>query len=431
MAPPPGPLAFDIPLYPWYLSQSIDRKAAFVRVLAAETVALGEAGIEGDVQTIVQGALGLAGIGDRLGAAMAAIGETDPSFGIRDVSQLLPVEGAVRDTIFGFVVWHESSVSESRKTASELEQLVGRVKGLGTTAVKFANELASRSGASKEALGKEQYEPVVNVWADLDQSMSTLRSVADQAQTEAAALGAMADQIRAGGPPALDGHWAGVKTATDDAQRVASGIGASLDALLASNAVFADLTNALRSFAASVDTLEAARGDAAGMLHVPWTVLKDDVDLMSWLDERVLGDEAGVYPESTKERIGGALSLVVEADALLAERAVEHISTVVAGAVDRLEDRYRTLEGYRKEDPQRRRDEAIQKADARMRDDLDLQSALISARAARAALAAGASSRAAGSRSEHDALVHFKNAWLHALSGGASAGRALAAGGSK
>lgn len=430
-APAPGQLTFDVPLYPWYLRQSIDRKSAFVQVLAGETVALGEAGIEGDVQTIVQGALGLAGIGDRLGAAMAAIGETDPSFGIPDVSQLMPVEGAVRDTIFGFVVWHESSVSESRKTASNLEQLVGRIRSLGNAAVKLANELAARSGASKEALGREQYEPVVNAWADLDQSMSNLREVADQAQTEASALGALAGQIRAQGSPALDAQWAGVIAATDEAQRLASGIGGSLDALLASNAVFADLTNALRSFAASVDALEAAQNDAAGMLHIPWTVLKDDVDLVSWLDQRVLGDSGGVYPEPTKQHIGGALALVVEADALLAERAVEYASTAVAAAADKIEDHYRKLEGYRKEDPQRRRDDAIEKAAARMRDNMDVQSALISAREARAALAAGRSSQAAGPRSEHGALVHFKNAWLHALNGGASAMRALTAGGVK
>ncbi len=103
----------------------------------------------------------------------------------------------------------------------------------------------------------------------------------------------------------------------------------------------------------------------------------------------------------------------------------------MAGAADKLESRYRTVEGYRREDPQRKRDDAVRKADGRMRDNLDLQSALISAREARAALAAGRASQAAGSRSEHAAIVHFKNAWLHALGAGASAERALTAGGVK
>jgi hypothetical protein len=322
-------------------------------------------------------------------------------------------------------------VSESRNTATDLERLVGRVRALGNTAVGLANELATRSGASKDAIGREQYEPVVNAWADLDQSMSNLRDVTDQVQTEASALGELAARIRADGPPALDGQWAGVIGATDDAQRISSGIGASLDALLASNAVFADLTNALRSFAASVDALEAAQSDQAGMLLVPWTTLKDDVDLVAWLDERVLGDAQGVYPEPTKQHVGAGLALIVEADGLLAERAVEYASTVVAGAADKLESHYRTLEGYRREDPQRKRDEAARNADDRMRDNQDLQSALISAREARAALAAGRVSQAAGSRSEHAALVHFKNAWLHALGAGASVERALTAGGVK
>ena len=87
VAPAPGPLAFDIPLYPWYLRQAVDEKSAFVRVLAAETVALGESGIGGDVQSIVQGALGLAADGDRMSAQMATIGDIEPSFGIKDVSQ--------------------------------------------------------------------------------------------------------------------------------------------------------------------------------------------------------------------------------------------------------------------------------------------------------------------------------------------------------
>jgi hypothetical protein len=430
-APDPGQLPFDVPLYPWYLQQSIDRKSAFVQVLAAETVALGEAGIEGDVQTIVQGALGLAGIGDRLGATMASIGETDPSFGIRDVSQLLPVEGAVRDTVFGFVVWHESSVSPSRKTAADLERLVGRVRALGNEAVRLANDLAARSGASKDAVGREQYEPVVNAWADLDKSMTDLRDVAEQAQEQASALGALVGTIRADGPPSLDAPWAGVIADTDEAQRIARGIGVSLDALLASNAVFADLTNALRSFAASVSALDAAQNDDAGMLHVPWTAFKDDVDLVAWLGQRVIADTAGVYPEPTKQHIAAALHLIVEADELLAERGVEYASASIAGAVDKLDDRYRKLEGYRKEDPQRKRDEVVQKADARMRENLDIQAALISAREARAALAAGMSSQEAGPHFERDALVHFQNAWLHSLNGGASATRALAAGGAR
>jgi conjugal transfer/entry exclusion protein len=429
VAPAPGPLAFDIPLYPWYLRQAVDEKSAFVRVLAAETVALGESGIGGDVQSIVQGALGLAADGDRLSAQMATIGDIEPSFGIKDVSQLLPVEGAVRDTIFGFVVWHESSVSESRETAADLERLVGRVKALGVTAARLAGDLASKTASSKTAVGREQYDPVVNAWAELDQTITQLRDTADQAQEQASALGSLAAGIREQAPPSLDAEWAGVLATTNEAQRLASGIGASLDALIASNAVFADLTNALKSFAASVTALEAAPVEADGLARIPWTLFKDDVDLVAWLDQRVIRDTAGVYPEATKRRIADGLRHVVVADGLLAERAVEYGSTAVAGTADRVEAHYLTIEGYRRGDPQRKRDEATQKAADRMRENMDLQSSLISAREARAALAAGRASQAAGAGSEYQALVHFKNAWLHALNGGDSGLRALAAAG--
>ena len=430
-APPPGPLAFDVPLYPWYLEEAVKGKSDFVGVLAAEAVSLGEAGVGGDVQAIVQSALGLAGVGDRLNALMVSIGELDPSFGIPDVSQLLPVEGAVRDTIFGFVVWHESSVSESRKMASDLERLVALMRGRGTEAVGLANELASRSGASKDAMGREDYEPAANTWADLDRYVTALNTAADAAEADAAELGTLAARIRAYQARSIDAEWASVVAATGDATRLAQEMRASLGALVASNAVFADLTNALKSFAASVDALGAVQADEAGMAYVPWTTLKDDVDVVAWLNEKVLTDEAGVYPEGTKARIGAGLGSVVKADGLLAERAVEHASTAVAAAADRLEAHYRKLEGYTASASSREKREATEKAAERMLESAEMQSALTSAREARAALAAGRASEAAGRGSEHDALVHFKNAWLHALNAGASAGQALSAAGAK
>jgi hypothetical protein len=178
-----------------------------------------------------------------------------------------------------------------------------------------------------------------------------------------------------------------------------------------------------------VTALEAAPVEADGLARIPWTLFKDDVDLVAWLDQRVIRDTAGVYPEATRRRIADGLRHVVVADGLLAERAVEYGSTAIAGAADRVEAHYLTIEGYRKGDPQRKRDEAMQKAADRMRENLDLQSSLISAREARAALAAGKASQAAGAGSEYQSLVHFKNAWLHALNGGDSGLRALAAAG--
>ncbi|MBM3308277.1 MAG: hypothetical protein FJY74_08125 [Candidatus Eisenbacteria bacterium] len=426
-APPPGPLAFDVPLYPWYLREVTNLKAEFIQVLAAEVMALGEAGIEGDVQSIAQGARAFSGVGERLVAAMAAIGNADPSFGIPDVSQLLPVEGAVRDTIFGFVAWHESSASESRKTSATLKRRVGRLGALGASAGRIGTALSARSDASKAAMSREEYEPMASAWLDLDRLVSELTTVADQAQEEASALGDLAVALRAQSPSALAQPWAAVKTITDDALRWASQVDGSVDALLAANAVFADLTTALRTAAATQQALEAVEVEATGVAHIPWTVLRDDAELVVWLNRQVLDEGRTAYPAETKRRIGAGLALVVEAERLLAERATEYASAAVAGAADRLEDHYKAVEGYRKEDSQRRRDEAVQRAAVRMRNNMLMQSALLSARESRAALAAGRSAAMPMSRYGQDAIGHFRNAWLHALSSGDAALRALAA----
>jgi hypothetical protein len=186
----------------------------------------------------------------------------------------------------------------------------------------------------------------------------------------------------------------------------------------------------------SVDALRAAP-DADGNLYIPWAVMKNDWELAHDLRGRVIGESAGqaatgehdgeyvgqAATQQTKARIGALLVHQVDANAILAERAVEHTSTSVAEAVDTLEEFYLDRAGYSDDLKDRRKAKVFQEVDGKLRENLELGSAKISIKSARAALALGRAYDARGAGSEIDALHNYMNAWLHCLNAGAAAQR--------
>jgi hypothetical protein len=116
----------------------------------------------------------------------------------------------------------------------------------------------------------------------------------------------------------------------------------------------------------------------------------------------------------------------VQANSILAERAVEHMSTVVSSAIDALEEIYLREGGYSNELSENRRRDIFEDADRKLRENLDLATAKIAAKEARASVARGRQHTAGGTYV--DALYHYHNAWLHSLNAGASALRAVRAG---
>ncbi|MFH1865821.1 MAG: hypothetical protein ABIK85_08050, partial [Candidatus Eisenbacteria bacterium] len=198
---------------------------------------------------------------------------------------------------------------------------------------------------------------------------------------------------------------------------------------------------------ASVDALSAPPA-ADGYLYIPWTVMRSDWELARDLTERVLegprdepaggehgDDHAGhehaylgdAMGEEARARIGALLGDQVEANAMLAERAVEHMSTHVARAEDALEKLYYEREGYSDGLDEKRKSAVLQQVDRDLRQSMDLVAAKMSARAARDAFDRGLAHDALGAGGEVDALYNYNNTWLHCLNAGASAQRATGA----
>jgi hypothetical protein len=147
MPPPSGELTYDIPLPAWLVDAVTKLKLEFAEGLAAETVALADQRMAGDVSSLTDTPNELAAVGQRIDATMSRMGTIDSSFGISGLSQLLTADGAVRDTLFGFVVWHESAQGQSRKVAADLERTVNTMVELGRSAKTQASQL---SGSARQ-----------------------------------------------------------------------------------------------------------------------------------------------------------------------------------------------------------------------------------------------------------------------------------------
>jgi hypothetical protein len=205
-----------------------------------------------------------------------------------------------------------------------------------------------------------------------------------------------------------------------------------------------------------------------GMAYIPWTVMRDDWRLVDELEHRILGgseaqdggqaegaghsegehveaaeaaghegDEHGHSHEisgvkeitgatdETRRNIRALYAYQVEANGILAERAVSHTSMVVGRAVDRLEDFYKAEEDYDPSEDERHQREALAKVDESLRENLPLASARMSAAGGRAALIEGDKEAEGGTGHEIDALYQYYNAWLHSINAGSSAQRAV------
>ncbi|MEA3409544.1 MAG: hypothetical protein U9Q95_04275, partial [Candidatus Eisenbacteria bacterium] len=141
-----------------------------------------------------------------------------------------------------------------------------------------------------------------------------------------------------------------------------------------------------------------------------------------------VGDAA---TEQAKARISALFVHQVDANAMLAQRAIEHTSTLVAEAMDTLEQLYTDRAGYSDDLNAKRKEKVFEQVDEDLRENMELMSAKMSARAARAALALGRTYDARGAGSEVDALYSYNNAWLHCLNAGAAAQRSTGTASSK
>ena len=438
VAPLPGKLDYDIPLQPWLAEAVAALRLEFVDGVSAEARALEDRALPARGETLRMRAEDVAALAVALREAVLDVGDIDASFGITGVSRLPAVEGAIRDTVLGFMVWYESSDGEGMQVALMLDGLVGRIAAIQPAMEHFAAAVAEQMaggyqvepaahghhGRHGHASKEEQPPPKADPMDDL---LNVLDGLAAEARLAAEPLQGAIDEVRGDATPGSDlrAAW---DVASDTTRRFSEACQAVTDAVASFRKARGEvrvLLNAADGVEMSVDELLEGGGDGPGPLHISWEVLDGDISIVQHLKIGVFSSDSGACPDDMKERVSGLLQKIVAADRTLAERAVEYTSARVGSAADQVEAHYRGQFDYDPSASQGDRDDRIAKVDAALRGNLELQSALVGAGAARAALVAGREYEAAGFCSENKAIIQYKYAWIHALNAGASAVRAV------
>ncbi len=429
-APPEGELAFDIPLNGCLVERVVTLKTEFVRGVASSAVEVAsEHGME-NAETVVDAAGELSAVANRISASVAVIGEADPTFGIDGVSPLMPAQGAVRDTLFGLVVWHETVTGRSRDIATDLELVVRALGDLGNRSLRMGRDI-DRGTAPVEGDGGVDYVQVAENTASVMNAIAELEFVAAEAESAAVRLEQIVWDIRDGRGvdkgSRVDEEWEKVQSATSEVRRLAARITPAVTTLEGANSTFVGLMYAVNGMSDHVSMIEGLQADERGMHRLPWDAMRTDIAIVEPLKVDVIGpaEEAGSYPQEALDEVKGLLEPVVESNRLLAERAIEYATTQVAMHEDRIVATYRGVVGYADAASDRDRQSALEQVDVLLRSNMELQSALSAARSAREWYADGIVKQMSGYCSENKALIAYKNAWLHALNAGAAAQRAL------
>jgi hypothetical protein len=417
---------YDIPVPSWVARVSTDLKKEFVVGVARQAVNLAEARATGDVQLLAQTADQLADVADRIDGTMSSIGSIDSSFGITGVSRLLTAEGAVRDTLFGFVVWHESAAGESRQIASDLERAVKSMKTLAAGAQASARQLAANADQVKGALSREDYTSIASSSTTVAQATADLEAVSGEMETAAGQLEALVWRIQDGGGNVLEKEWQQVLLGVSETRRLAAKMRPAAAVIREGSGASEAMTRALDGVVRSIAVMEPAISDADGAIHFPPSLITDDVVIVRDLDESLLKGAGAGYTDDSRSAIEWLLGKIVTSDRILAERAVEYTSTEVGRATDALEDYYKNAAGYDEGADERSRSSALQKVDVALRANNELQSARQSARAARLTFDDGKAKEARGAGFGGAAVEQYGHAWLHSLAAGGSARKAAA-----
>ncbi len=444
-APPEGvELAYDIPLQPWLVPTVLELKTQFADGLSAEFKGIADNQTGEELTALVEAGMELSATVSRIKTAVDSIGVLDVTFGIEGISRMIPAESALRDTLFGFIVWHEFSSAPARGMMTRFENLVGSVTAGGEAAAELAAELAASRENLEEAVAQGNLGRIAELSPGIIETSGRLDAVCGAVAVGARDLGALVDSLSIDSPELLVDRWADASRAAGDADAPARRTGPALESMSGVLHILVELGGLLEDAGVSVDAMSAAP-EADGNLHIPWTAMRSDWELARDLTERVLDESAGhaaegaheheleheyvggAATEQAKARIRALLVHQVEANALLAERAVEHTSTLVAETADTVEELYLDRAGYSNDLNDKRRANVLEQVDSSLRENMELVSAKMSAKAARAALAVGRAYGARGVGSEINALYNYQNAWLHCLNAGAAAQRSTGA----
>ncbi|MCK4511808.1 hypothetical protein KAW64_08720, partial [bacterium] len=410
-------LQYDIPLQPWLVPTVLDLKTQFADGLSAEFNGIAEDQTGEDLTALVEAGRELGDSTVHMMAAVRAIGELDVTFGIGGISRIIPAESAIRDTLFAFVVWHEFSSTPARGMMRRFESLVNRVTAGGDAVAGFSAELAADREHLEQAVTQGNLGRIAELSPGIIETSVRIDAVCGTVAAGAQELSALIDSLSIDSAELLVERWAEASRAAAHVGEPAQRTGPALESMSDVLHILVELGGLLDVAETSVNAMRAAP-DVDGNLYIPWAVMKSDWELAHDLRGRVIGESAGqaatgehdgeyvgqAATQQTKARIGALLVHQVDANAILAERAVEHTSTSVAEAVDTLEEFYLDRAGYSDDLKDRRKAKVFQEVDGKLRENLELGSAKISIKSARAALALGRAYDARGAGSEIDAL---------------------------
>ncbi|MCK4409540.1 MAG: hypothetical protein KAW67_05615, partial [Candidatus Eisenbacteria sp.] len=376
VAPPEGvELVYDIPLQPWLASTVLDLKVQFADGLSDEFNGIAENQTGGDLTALVEAGRELGDSTARMLAAVRAIGERDVTFGIYGISRIIPAESAIRDTLFGFVVWHEHSSGPARGMMQRFEGLVGHVAAGGEASADLAAELAVAQEQLEQAVAQGNSDRIAELSPGIIETSRRIDAVCGTVAAGAQELGALIDSLSANSGELLADRWAEASRTTAVAGEPAQRTGPALESMSGVLHLLIEIGGVLEVAVTSVDALSAAP-EADGNLYIPWTVMRGDWVLARDLRDRVLEESAApAVTDQAKVRIRALFVNYVEANAILAERAIEHTSTLVAEASDTLEDRYLDREGYSDNLSDRRKKKVVEQVDRSLRESMEFMSA--------------------------------------------------------
>jgi hypothetical protein len=425
-APADGqPLSYDIPLSPDLADSVVALRTAFAEGLAAEARALLDTRLTGQAALLADVADGIEAAGAGIPGKVDAIGNADATFGIDGITRLQTNQSAERDTIFGFVMWHEEPWGESMQIAQALEDRVGTIGLLGSGVSAVAYELAGLIAPAREAVESGDTARLLAASRTISVTSERITAVAQEVDGIASDFDALVQKIQAGKSYRVDEDWDEVRAELAEALTLSRTMAALAPQVLATGYALGDLSEALQKVEWTVSTFSDSVDTRTGMHYVTWEVFQEDLLVVSAFAAYIAGSPSGVYSGDALAHIQGLFNRLVLADRLIADRAVEVTRLNVWEAADALEAHYMEDAGYDADDSERDRQRALERVDVAMRRNLDLQSALIGSRAARAALEDGHQADEQGVGFEERAITQYKNAWLHALNAGASAVTAL------
>ena len=442
VAPPEdAELSYNIPLQPWLVPTVLELKTEFSDGLSDEFGGIAENQTGEDLAALTEAGSELAEATANLRTSIEAIGELDVTFGIDGISRIIPAESALRDTLFGFVVWHEFSSTPARGMMTRFEGLVDRLTAGGEVSGDLSTSVADARQQLEQAIEEGDSRRIAELTPVIIEASRRIDAVCVSVSEESYELATLVDSLSERSGELLADRWVATSEAVRAVREPAVRTTPALDSMADVLDLLVGLGELVELSVSSTEAMSAAP-EADGNLYIPWTVVRNDWEVARDLMERIVEepDEEPVGEEehghehadeyigkaasaATKSNIAALIVNQVRANSILAERAVEHTSTMVAAVNETVEQAEFKSEGVTDELTGRRRRKALENVDRNMRDKAELFAANFSAHSAREALAIGRARDAAGA--EIDALYYYHNAWLHSLNAGASAQRAV------